>query len=331
MRRASKMLNHFAAKNNSGGSTGKYSFFQPKRLVPTKIRFIPGEYKNPVDGSIDACFTHYEHTIKRQNNQFISFPCATRPGMEEAECVACYRMQKGDNTIKRSERMDFTILWLVDFHEVEAQSKNNPEKTVKYKEPCEGRACKLCEQGKEKVFGDKKWYSLGPNHFKNIINQARLIGSKCACGGKVERVAFECASCSELLFKIASSKMKDEEIEEFSRSEARCTKCKVEEVPAEVIECSKCQDPKRLGLFDVEVGIMKEGDKQDTVVRITEWDAKPVDEKLAELAKPWDFENVFKQEPHDVIAKKLGVPNPYLGTSAQTTGYVKAGLYGSNE
>jgi hypothetical protein len=93
-------------------------------------------------------------------------------------------------------------------------------------------------------------------------------------------------------------------------------------VPLEVVECDKCKDPERLQIFDTEIEIKKAGEGTASTLVFPKWvhQATPIPEKLTEMAKPWEFDKVFAPDPPDVMAKRLGVVNPFSGSRSGSRG-----------
>jgi hypothetical protein len=316
--RAAQLSTRLNAGRGSGGG-GMYKYFRPKKQVTSKIRFYSGKYESPLDGSDDDFYTYLQHRIWTDSKK-MQFACTRRPGDQAPEppfpCVACNLMEHGNNTITLSEQRVFNLLWLSDFHEVEEPSKKNPEKMVKYKDPCPGRGCERCINNEAKVFGDRRWFAVGKNHFNNIIEVNRLVGEHCNCGGTIKLIAFECLNCAEMLLDVENSKKTDEQLAQYAVSTVTCRKCRQANVPMEVVECDKCQDPARLQIFDTEVEVKKTGEGTGTTLMFPKWghQAMPIPEKLKAMAEPWEFDKVFAPDSPEIMAKRLGVANPFLGS-----------------
>lgn len=306
-----------------GGGSGWYKYFRPSKLVPNKVRFFEGKYLSPVDGVEDPHYNFVEHKLKLSDKQFFNIPCTQRPGDHAPAapfpCVACHYKEAGDARITSSEKWVFNLLWLTNFHEVEEPSKRDASKTVKYKEACPGRGCERCAHGEPKTFGDRRWFSVGRNHFTNIATANKQIGQSCRCGGELTRVSFECLNCAEMLLDIANSKKTVEQEEQYAGQMVTCRKCRQTSIPAEVLECSKCQDPVRLQIFDTDIEIQKSGEGTGTILTFPKWTQKatPIPEALKAMAEPWDFDVIFKADEPAVMAKRLKLANPFLGLAKQ--------------
>jgi hypothetical protein len=296
-----------------------YKGFRPNKDGSTRIRVIPGSYKNPADGGTDPCFVFREHRVWK-GNKLISIPCS-EASESGKPCVACYYLKRGDTTISAaSERKVFTVLVLETFHKMEVPSKKDPDKKVPVLKQCKGRGCEMCEQRVPTQFGDRRWWSLGKNHFEDIVEANRKLGKNCSCeGGKIDRAGFECSNCGKELLLVENSRMTDAKLDIFSQTAQTCRFCHSEGLPKEMLECDKCQNPKRVDLFGSNIWVMTRGEKTSSRVIVDEWEFKASPREYTGAQDPWDFATLFAPLSPNVAARRLDVSNPFVSSNETAT------------
>lgn len=309
------------SSGGSGGGSGGgwdpslYRSFRPKKGVPTMIRILQGDYENARDGGSDPCYSFYEHR-RWDGKKLLTVPCTLKPGHEKdaaEDCVSCYYQNKGDDSIKRGERKVFSIIVLEHFHVIEQPSRSDATKTVKYPRECKKRGCDMCKEEVKKDFGARMWWSLGKNHFDQLAAANGTLGKHCTCGGKVNRVGFECSEGHTLL-EVESSNMTDEKIELFSQEETKCRECSYAGLPVEILECNKCEEPTRLDIFGVNLWVMKQGEKTSSHIVVDDWEAEGIPEDYKGKVEGWDFAKFLTYPGHDSVAQRLGVTEPFSGS-----------------
>lgn len=182
------------------------------------------------------------------------------------------------------------------------------------KEQCEGRRCDYCKEKYEKVFGKKVHWSLGTQHLGNVISKMEEIGKDCKnCGAlaSLEVLTYECIECGHIYIDVEKTQLTDEQIYQKSLEIRKCPECGHEDWMVGQLECSNCQDPERLSLWDVDIDVKRFGKRTDSTVDIVRWAPTELTKELKDMAKPYQFKRIFKGDPLDIQAKFLKIRNPY--------------------
>lgn len=190
----------------------------------------------------------------------------------------------------------FTFLHLANYHLVVVEDEQGNPKTytkgkkagefVMERRACEGTGCEMCKQQLEVVYGKRLHWSVGQGHLEQIGGFAKTIGSNCAnCGGEET----------------------------------------IEDPNAENLVCSGCDKPTPIDIFDCNISVKREGEGSKSAIHMTRW--KPVKlekEDLIEMAKPWNFKDVFAPDPVEVQAKLLRLRNaPAQARAKQARDYTE--------
>lgn len=306
-----------------------YEQFWPKREVGTWLRLIPGDYpttdlKEQEAGITDPFYSYVEHNI--WTGKKISGSCTERVRTEQPakNCPVCLGME-GNTNIKRQEKKGFTAVILEHFHKEEIPKKNKPEETYTRLRQCAGRpqVCDQCKQGVPKVFGARRWWSVGGNHFTQLVGLNTTLGGHCVCGGRLERLGFNCPDGHEIL-KVDSSDKTDQQIETFAQTDVKCPKCEYQGLPMEVLECSKeCKAPQRLDIFAVNMKLMTKGSGTDSTVIMEDWENAELPPKFEGDVKPFNLPKILAAPPAALMASRFEVANPFGSgaDSGATTAY----------
>lgn len=92
------------------------------------------------------------------------------------------------------------------FHLVDFQNRNDPEKTYKSRELCEGRECKWCKEGWPKVFGKRIYTAFNSFQWKTVIEPImEKVERYCHCGGYIYPTHYECPHCQHVLIDMTMS------------------------------------------------------------------------------------------------------------------------------
>lgn len=311
-----------AAARSGGGNFSAdpaiYESWWPRKDSKTWIRLIAGDYKNPEDSGLDPFATYVEH--RKWGGKFpISVPCVDRARGEKKsdDCVGCYATTLDDN-ISRSTKRAFSVVVLASFHQEKKQSQHKEGKEYIKLKQCEGRVCKMCDAGLPKIFGARRWWSVGRDHFTQLSGLNDTLGGHCTCGGRVQRTGFSCTKGHELL-EVKSSQMTDSQIEVFAQTVSKCRECNVDDIPVENLECSQeCKSPQRLDIFSVNMQIMTKGESTDSSVVMVDWVAEDIPAKYKGSHDPHDFDKLLAYPPHGLVASRFGIENPFAGRGATT-------------
>ena len=185
------------------------------------------------------------------------------------------------------------------------------------KVPCEGRKCAMCQEKLEKVFGKKVHWSMGFNHLVNLSGFIDEIEKDCAeCGGSgtIEKVTYDCSGCGTPIVICSDFDLREEKsADEFHRLTSRPFVCKCGHtgVPVAQLECTGCKDPKPRDVFDCDIEVKRQGDGTSSTVQVVRWVATELTDELKEMAKPWNFSEIFCPDPLNIQASILKCANPY--------------------
>jgi len=231
------------------------------------VRFIQGQYRQMVfdehRGEVAedvlpyyTIFQHWDNQRKR------SRVCSAGVNEFKPEpCVGC------SLELRRNPNYVFTIIHLSDYHKTPLRDRKNPNKIVKRKDgttvmidmPCEGRNCPMCASGDEKFFGKRLHLKLGREHLSQLSKRVEDLNAICQCGGAIEHSKFICPKCDQVLIDLDDEEtlFTDNDIWNIRDNGYNCDTCghMVDVLP--LPECEKCEDPRPVTLFDVDVSIRK--------------------------------------------------------------------------
>jgi len=296
--------------------------------VTTKFRFLPGAYTD-FEGLESEYFPYVEHFVARSQKGFI---CSKQYKIVDGDlttvggkCLGCEERDRGAEDVSWRLLHAFNGIHLAYYHlEPLVDDNGKPMLYTKgdrkgeqmyRKVECEGRRCKHCQAGLEKVFGKKVHMSLGTGHLQDLGGIVTEIEKDCAnCGGRgtLEEVLYECAKCAEPLIDLTNTELDTKAIQSLVSRPMEC-KCGHKAFPLRQVECSKCQDPTPMSIFDCDVEIKRQGEGTNSTIQIPRWVPTELSDELKELAKPWPFKRVFAPDPFEWQAKVLKIRNPYGG------------------
>jgi hypothetical protein len=172
----------------------------------------------------------------------------------------------------------FTLIHLVNYHLVPVEDESGNPKTytrgpktgefMMSRELCVGAGCSYCEQQDEMVFGKRLHWSLGQGHLEQLGGFARTIASNCAsCGGE-ETIA---------------------------------------DPDAPKPTCSQCGEATPLSIFDCDISVKREGKGTKSAIQVARFKQTELSEELTDMAKPFDFKEIFAPDPVEIQAKLLRV------------------------
>jgi len=317
--------------------------FTPPKDKTTKIRLIPGAY-TAFDGEEHEFFQYVSFYSARARRGFVSSAkWALQDGnvvKVSGDCLGYDEWQreieKGTDRNDRSVSMRvmhvFTILHLDWFHEVPAtdgagrdkvyKKGKNEGKTIMDHIQCTGRRCEWCSGKYPKVFGKRSHWSMGVGHLTTLEGYVKEIGRDCqSCGGEgtVTEVSHDCSGCGKIVINLDDIDPKNENdmraVSDALSGPYKC-KCGTEDLLVTQLECSECQDPVSVSIFDCDLEIKSVGENTQSTVLIPRWTQTELSKDLAEIAKPFDFAAIFEGDPLDIQAEYLRVSNPYKGAAA---------------
>lgn len=327
-------IRNYVTQNRSRGGGGGYGLsirfnnrWRPPQNRATKARLIAGDYVG-LDGQPVEYFPYVEHFVARSNKSFI---CSKQYKQEGADlitvggkCLGCEAMDEGAGDISWRLLHAFNAIHLAYYHLKPVFDKDNKPIMRKAREgqearqamekvECEGRRCKHCKEGLEKVFGKKVHWSVGTGHLGDLGGVVDEIGRDCKeCGqsGSLYVVSYECSKCGDMVIDMDNTDLTDEQIDNAAAQKHRCS-CGHNDFMLRQHECENCQDPEPLSIFDCDIEIKRSGEGTQSTVQIPRWTATELSKELKEMAKPYNFKRVFAADNFDWQAKVLKIRNPY--------------------
>jgi hypothetical protein len=327
-----RVRNYTSNLNTSlgGGGGGNlhvrwHNQWRPPNDITTKFRLLPGAYSNFAGESVEF-YPYVSHWVARSKRSLI---CSKIYKIVDGQlttvggkCLACQERDNGANDISWRIQNAMNGIHLAFYHEVPATDRNGQIKRYERGEkkgqpmletrPCEGRRCKYCKDGLPKTFGKKVHWSLGRQHLEELGGIAVEISKDCAnCGGRLETIGYECAECGHVVIDSAKTDLNEAELNEYIKEPRQCPSCNHVGHLLKQTECDGCQDPEPLSIFDCELEIKRQGDRQNSSVFVPRWTKKPLPDECADLVEPYNFKSVFAPDPFEYQAAALKIDNPY--------------------
>ena len=262
--------------------------------------------------------------------------CNCHDGRHDVPCVPCYDIltreqnPSEDDSNENKPSLPFpkeatTVIRKRWFHKVKRISKAGNEYQV-YVE-CKGKnamgksVCDLCDQGVERVFGQRRHWTVGTGHKRQVTDALEDISQRCAsCGdGIVIPVAYACPSCGHVHVDLQETVLAEEEELFFKNEEMECDACGTKAIAKEELRCIHlddddeavpgCDSPVRVDTTKIDVKIKTQG---KGALLIEDWRPSKHDDKLADWVKrPYDFQKFFRYADLDDQAKTMSKPNPF--------------------
>lgn len=212
---------------------------------------------------------------------------------------------------------------------------------------CEGRACNFCRvasnqpilpkpgqvwpnfspQDISTKFGKRRYIQVGKGHLENLGSWDSTIRGQCGnCNTELVIVGYSCPNCRSVVIDLgpnSTDPRTDEQIELAVSRPYPCPKCERPAYLNEMVECDGCHNPSQLSVFDVVCFGLREGEGPKSAMVLRRHEAlknfkappnllngKTVEEIVAELAKPYDFEEILKPGDLETQAQRLGLTLP---------------------
>jgi len=200
-------------------SSGKrWSYLLKFTTAPTRVHFGHPEkpYTHPDTGRKLPFSTRKRHWIpgggKKGNGIYIE--CGD-------QCVVCaYTNPQAfglENVTADSRFIQFVPKtyyavsgWVEDWYHVleyYIDDKDQSKGTFHRRERCSGRGCELCNDGEEKVFGNRFYANIAPSHWRDAVHDLhnKIQLSHCKCGGAIFIPDYTCVKCNKVLLDIYST------------------------------------------------------------------------------------------------------------------------------
>ena len=274
-----------AKPQNTKGRVPYYmNQFKPSTEHKDKLRIIPGNYEivmpetdvfggqgspNSVTSTMNffTAIEHYNGTTKR------GFICSGGPFHSYAQyaspCKGCdvYRASKPSKKTHISKRNLYivSVLRFGEFAAVPVKDKRTGQLLVNPRTDKPYFNWEVVTRQNKESFRDyekrawlKQPWAMSFTHWNTILGYAQNISNSCSsCGGKnsIEAEAYVCKHCGEALIEMSSTTMSDKEINEMLLKPVTCPHCNEKDFLEDVITCSKCSNPVRAEIFDVDLTV----------------------------------------------------------------------------
>lgn len=295
---------------------------------PVWVHLYPGNYGGR------PLYKYFSAWLANKNGQKRQVFCVCAAEKKKVPCVLCYYRKKEENS-DYAPRVKVLCNAIIteDFHWLERKSDSG----ATWKEPvlCQGvdrlgrSQCEYCEKGIAKSFGLRRFLSLGPGYhrdFKAVISKVRSVCK--SCGGSLLPNKYVCGSCNTLFVDLNKSAVSAARRKYFEEQKIACPNCGEVARAKPTYGCYKivdpedpesvepgCSNPVPCTIFDMPLRLKVSSGKQGSsllcVNTDAQWKYRPMDPRAAELAKPYDFEELFGTMPLDEQARLMGRPNPY--------------------
>lgn len=199
-------------------------------------------------------------------------------------------------------------------------------------------------------FGNRRYLEVGKSHLDNLGAFESIIGSRCwhpQCGSQLVTDSYSCPHCATVIIDMASDTRSDEEIAKAVLSPYPCLNCRQSVLLHENVSCEVCENahpPRQFvqrSLFDSVVTLFKSGEGTKSQIQMrnsTPFDSmtqqlvsqgllpqgKTIEQLIQEIAKPYDFAEIFKPRSMEDQMKRLG-----LETQTQAPQGSAYGAYGA--
>jgi len=181
------------------------------------------------------------------------------------------------------------------------------------------------------TFGKRRYLEIGKGHLSDIEGIDQVISAQCGnCRSQLTTDGFACPHCNTLIIDMTNDPRSDEQIAQDAMRPYPCTRCNRPVLLKEIVSCETCAaqnaQPLQLSLFDVVIFGMRQG--EGTKSHITQGlphktieefgrgidpqflGGKNLREFIADLAKPYDFDEVMKPRSLQDQAHRLRLPMP---------------------
>lgn len=343
-RQSAAQAESFNPRRRGGGGGGgggwKPTFidrFTPSTGEPDSIRVLKGSYKIPKgqpDGSlVEANLAYYEFIDHFHGTLHKSFTCSAGPfGEFKGKGDPClgHEMYWADRNAGRKngpmskrEMYSFSVLHYAPYGHIEQIDRA----TGAVRTNSEGVPYMTWERvfahernkfaGKEIVDARVLHWDMGYGHFRTLLDYDKEIAKSCkSCGSRdsLELFAWTCsnvAECGEVLIDMATTSFSPEEIDEITGKPVRCARCGVVGMLEDRRDCSKCDNPSRSEIFDVDLKVKRivdpTGKSNGTTLAITGWsNPGPIDARYTEIAKSLDLAKIFAPTPYEKQREMMG-------------------------
>ena len=254
-------------------------------------------------GAQSSPYVYEAHRVKvareGRKPKYEKFRCA----LDKAPtCAWCDRSASSDAVARPSAHAAFTVIdtrWVIQapwIRDGEVVKKSDGSQVMVQK------PCKQGTPGAERA-GRKAWY-LSVRYAETLDTQATEVAQRCAncwnpdpeeCG-LIEHLAWECAKCSHRVTTHGDY---------AGLSAVKCPRCKFEGRLREVVECSKCDSPRRVSYGDGPWVVTKSGSQKNTNWNFQFLGLKEPPEWILDY-EPLDFDQILTPTSPERVAAIMG-------------------------
>lgn len=164
------------------------------------------------------------------------------------------------------------------------------------------------------------------------------------CNNFLDVDGYACATCGNLLINAEQDPRPLAELEALTFRKYPCHFCQRPTFLKEVNSCPSCGNAVVQGIFDGVLWGQRQGEDQQSHLVLVQYDTladfestldqntrqligKPLQERIAELAKPYEFEGLYKPKSYADMAKRLELNVQQPGAYGPMQGYGQPGFY----
>jgi len=306
--------------------------FKPPTGESALIRLIPGNYPT-FEGGRAPYFEYVEHYSDRCKRTFICnrhYKLVDDKLKGVGNCVSCYERDNGAKDVSFRPLYGLLLIHLDFFYLIPAADKDGKaliyqqdSKWHKTGDPIMNRVlCSDAEEddpkvrraGYEKVFGKLEHWSMGSQHMVALTAKTADLEKECTCGGKIDIPLWTCAGCDHDVIDVQSDPelWTPKKVREVTGGPHECKKCDTNDFLNPNYDCSDCNDPDPLRLWDVDLEVRREGEGTKSMLIIGRHHAQKIDERVKDLIPTRDIlHRVFVGDSHQYQSKNLRVKNPF--------------------
>jgi len=250
------------------------------------------------------------------------------------KCISCYLIDDGANHISFRRLSAFSIIHLAWYRLVQATDRDGRpqfhERDTKWANRGDPILEKVLEEelmdkfskrqmereGWERVFGHRLHWSLGSDHFRQLIGKVNELQGECHCGGAISTPIWECRGCGREVIDTEASDfdLSKKQLKSITSRPYHCKKCDTAAPLLPVRDCDSCKSPKPVRIWDVDLQVSRQGgqDERRTTLSFHKHRVCDLDERCEKLVpeRP-TLHRIFAPDPIENQAKVMKVRNPW--------------------
>jgi DNA-directed RNA polymerase subunit RPC12/RpoP len=181
------------------------------------------------------------------------------------------------------------------------------------------------------TFGKRRYLDMGKGHLSDLEGIDQVISAQCGnCRSQLTTDGFACPHCNTTIIDMANDPRSDEQIAQDVVRPYPCMRCQRPVLLKEVVSCESCASQNaqalQLSLFDVVIFGMRQGEGTKSHItqglphKTIEEFARSIDpsflggktmrDYIAEMAKPYNFEELFQPRSLQDQSARLKLPMP---------------------